>query len=87
VSPHSKQPLGELLLSLRNLCKVRNFLATRVILSSRVLSYYTSEAMAKGDKANYKADEIVVLVGLASWPPIGALVIRALLVIEASWLG
>jgi hypothetical protein len=26
VSPHSKQPLGDLLLSLRNLCRVRNFL-------------------------------------------------------------
>jgi hypothetical protein len=31
--------------------------------------YCSSEVVAKEDKANSKADEIVVLVGLASWPP------------------
>jgi hypothetical protein len=80
VSPHSKQPLGDLLLSLQNLCKARNFLASRAILSSEMLSYCSLEAATKEDKANSKADEAVVLVGLASWPPIRALVIKALLV-------
>jgi hypothetical protein len=65
VSPHSKQPLGDLLLSLRNLCKAQNFFASRAILSSGILSYYSSEAAHKEDKANSKADESVVLVGLA----------------------
>jgi hypothetical protein len=69
VSPHSKQPLGDLLLSLRNLCNARNFLASRVISSSGMLSYCSSEAAHKEDKANSKADESVVLVGLAKWPP------------------
>jgi hypothetical protein len=36
------------------------------------------------DKANTIADEIVVLVGLASWPPTRALVIKALLERETS---
>jgi hypothetical protein len=40
-----------------------------VILSSGMPSYYSSEAVAKEDKANSKADETVVLVGLASRPP------------------
>jgi hypothetical protein len=70
VSLHSKQPLGDHLLSLRNLCKARNFLTSRVISSSGMLSYCSSEATAKEDRANYKADEIVVLVGFVSWPPI-----------------
>jgi hypothetical protein len=65
VSPYKKQPLGDLLLSLRNLCKARNFLASRVILSLGMLSYYSSEAAAKEDRTNSNADEIV-LVGLAS---------------------
>jgi hypothetical protein len=65
VSLHSKQPLGDLLLSLWNLCKARNFLTSRVISSSRMLSYCSSKAAAKEDKTNYKANEIVV-VGLAS---------------------
>jgi hypothetical protein len=30
VSPHLKQPLGDLLLSLQNLCKAWNFLARRI---------------------------------------------------------
>jgi hypothetical protein len=34
VSPYLKQPLGDLLLSLWNLCNTRNFLASRVISSS-----------------------------------------------------
>jgi hypothetical protein len=62
-------PLGDLLLSLRNLCNVRNFLASRAISSSRMLSYCSSEAAHKEDNANSKADESVVLVGLATWPP------------------
>jgi hypothetical protein len=37
VSPHSKQPLGDLLLSLWNLCKAQNFLASRAISSSGML--------------------------------------------------
>jgi hypothetical protein len=65
VSPHSKQPLGDHLLSLRNLCKAQNFLASRTISSSGMLSYYSSEAMVKEGKTNYKANE-TVLVGLAS---------------------
>jgi hypothetical protein len=69
VSPHSNQPLGDLLLSLRNLCKARNFLASKAISSSGMLSYYSSKVATKEDKTNSKADEIVVLVGLASWPP------------------
>jgi hypothetical protein len=80
VSPHSKQHLDDLLLYLRNLCKAQNFLASRAISSSGMLSYYSSEVVAKEDKTNFKADEIVVLVGLALWPPIRALVIKALLV-------
>jgi hypothetical protein len=52
VSRHSKQPLGDLLLSLQNLCKARNFLASRAISSSVMLSYYLSEAAARDDKAN-----------------------------------
>jgi hypothetical protein len=67
-----------------NLCKVWNFLASRVISTSGMLSYCSSEATVKEDKANSKSDETVVLVGLALWPPTRALVIRALLVREAS---
>jgi hypothetical protein len=66
VSPHSKQPLGDLLLSLWNLCKAQNFLASRVITSSGMLSYCSSEAAVKEDKANSKVYKTVVLVGLAS---------------------
>jgi hypothetical protein len=40
----------------------------------------------KEDKANSKADETVVLVGLALWQPTRALVIKALLVRETSEL-
>jgi hypothetical protein len=69
VSPHSKQPLGNLLLSLQNLCKAQNFLASRTISSSGMLSYCSAKAVVKEDKANSKADESVVLVGLATWPP------------------
>jgi predicted RND superfamily exporter protein len=70
VSPHSKHPLGDLLLSLQNLCKAQNFLASRVISSSGMFSYYSSEAAAKEGKTNSKADESVVLVGLVTWSPI-----------------
>jgi hypothetical protein len=65
VSLHSKQPLGDLLLSLENLCKARNFLASRAISSLEMLSYCSSEAVAKEDKTNSKEDE-TVLMGLAS---------------------
>jgi hypothetical protein len=71
VSPHLMQPLGDLVLSLRNLCKVqnlckvRNFLASRAISSLGMLSYCSSKIVAKEDKANSKVDETVV-VGLAS---------------------
>jgi hypothetical protein len=47
VSPHSKQPLGDLLLSLQNMCNAWNFLASRAISSSGMLSYYSSEAKSK----------------------------------------
>jgi hypothetical protein len=82
-----KAALGDLLLSLRSLCKVINFLASRAISLSVMLSYCSSEAATKEDKTNSKIDETVVLVGLASWPPTRALVIKALLDREASWLG
>jgi hypothetical protein len=68
VLAHSKQSLGDLLISLWNLCKARNFLASKAISSSGMLWYYSSKAVAREDKANSKADEMV-LVGLASWPP------------------
>jgi hypothetical protein len=71
-------------LSLRNLCKAQNFLASRAILSSGMLLYCSSEATHKEDKANSKADEAVVLVGLATWPPTRAPVIKTLLEKEAS---
>jgi uncharacterized membrane protein len=86
VSPHSKQHLGDLLLSLRNLCKAQNFLVSRAISSSRILSYYSSETAAKEDKVNSKANEIVVLMG-SIMPPTRALVIKVLLIREALWLG
>jgi hypothetical protein len=84
VSPHLKQLLGDLLISLWNLCKAQNFLISRVISSLGMLSYYSSKVAAKENRANSKADEIVVLVGLASWPPTQALVIKALLEREPS---
>jgi hypothetical protein len=79
-----KEPLGDLLLSLRNLWKMRYFLASWAISSSRMLSYCSSEATDKEDETNSKADETVVL---ASWAPTWALVIKDLLVREASWFG
>jgi hypothetical protein len=63
VSPHLKQPLGDLLLSLWNVFKAWNFLASRATSLSGMLSYCSLEATAKEDKANSKADETVVLVG------------------------
>jgi hypothetical protein len=48
-----------------------------------MLSYCSSEAAHKKDKANSKADESVLLVGLATWPPILVLVTKDLLVREA----
>jgi hypothetical protein len=65
VLPHSKQPLGYILLSLWNLCKTQNFLTNWIISSSGMPSYYLSKAAAKEDKTNSKADETVVM-GLAS---------------------
>jgi hypothetical protein len=52
-----------------------------------MLLYYSSEAAHMEDKANSKTDELVVLVGLATWPPTWELVTKALLVKEASWFG
>jgi hypothetical protein len=77
VSPHSKLFLNDLLLSLQNL------LVSRAILSLGMLSYFSSEATVKEDNTNSKSDETVV-VALASWPPTQVLVIKALLVKEAS---
>jgi hypothetical protein len=51
-----------------------------------MLSYCLSEVVVKEDKANSKVDE-TMFVGLASWPPTQALVIKALLVKEASKFG
>jgi hypothetical protein len=48
------------------LCKAQNFLTSRAISSSEMLSYCSSEAATKEDKTNSKADETVVLMGLAS---------------------
>jgi hypothetical protein len=56
---------GDLLLSLWNLCKAQNFLASKAISSSAMLSYCSSEVVAKEGKANSKADE-TALMGLAS---------------------
>jgi hypothetical protein len=52
-----------------------------------MLIYCSSEAAHKEDKANSKVDESVVLLGLATWPPTRAPVIKALLEKETSWLG
>jgi hypothetical protein len=49
----------------------------------RMLSYYSLEVAHKEDKAN----ELVVLVGLATWPPTRVQVTKAILVRESSWLG
>jgi hypothetical protein len=49
-----------------------------------MLSYCSSEAADKEDKSISKADESVVLVGLATWPPTRTPVIKALLEKEAS---
>jgi hypothetical protein len=48
-----------------DLYKARNFPASKAISSSGMLSYYSSEAAAKEDRANSKANE-TALVGLAS---------------------
>jgi hypothetical protein len=66
VSSHSKQPPGDLLLSLWNLCKTWNFLASTTISLSGMLLYYSLEATAKEDKANSKADETMLLEREAS---------------------
>jgi hypothetical protein len=66
VLSHPKQSLDDLLLSLWNLCKARNFLTSRAVSTSRMISYYSSEAAAKEVKANSKSDETVVLLGKAS---------------------
>jgi hypothetical protein len=50
-----------------------------------MLSYCLLEVAAKEEKENSKVDE-TALVGLASWPPTRALVIKALLVKEASMI-
>jgi hypothetical protein len=84
VSPHSKQPLEDILLSLRNLCKAQNFLTSKVKSSSGMLSYCSSEVAHKEDKTNFETDESVVLVGLATWPPIRVLLTKVLLVRETS---
>jgi hypothetical protein len=49
-----------------------------------MLSYCSSEVAHKEDKTNYKADKSVVFVGLATWTPTQAPVIKALLEKEAS---
>jgi hypothetical protein len=66
VSPYLKQPLSDLILSLQNLCRAWNFLASMVISLSMMISYYSSEGAAKEDKTTSKVDESVVLVGIAT---------------------
>jgi hypothetical protein len=61
--------LDDLLLSLQNMCKVQNFFISRAISSSGLLSYCSSEGVAKEEKTNSKSDESIVLVGLATCPP------------------
>jgi hypothetical protein len=68
---------------LQNLCITQNFLASKAISSSGMLSYCSSKAVTTEDKTNSKEGEMV-LVGLASLPPTHALVIKDLLVKEAS---
>jgi hypothetical protein len=63
--------------------KAQNFLVSRAISSSGMLSYCSSKDVAKEDRANSKVDDTVV-VGLALWPPTRSLVTKALLVREAS---
>jgi hypothetical protein len=65
------------------ICIAQNFFASKAISSSKMLSYYSSEAAAREDKVNSKESEMV-LVRLVSWPPTQALVIKGLLVKEAS---
>jgi hypothetical protein len=72
-----------LLLTFQNLCIAQNFLASKAISSLGMLSYCSSEAIAREDKTNSKEGEMV-LVRLASWLPTLALVIKALLVKEES---
>jgi hypothetical protein len=74
-----EEAIGDILF-LWNLCKVQNFLTSRVISLSGMLSYCSSETAAKEDKTNSKVDESVVLVGLATWPLTQVLVTKALLV-------
>jgi hypothetical protein len=54
---------------LQNLYKAQNFLTSRTISSLGMLSYCSSESPHKEEKANFKADESVVLEGVATWPP------------------
>jgi hypothetical protein len=58
------------------------FSVSKAISTSGMILYYSSE-VATREKANSKEGEMV-LVGLASRPPIRALAIKALLVKEAS---
>jgi hypothetical protein len=59
-----KATLGDLLLYLQNLCKARNFLASRTISSSVMLLYSSSEAMAREDKVKV---HLGPLVGFGVW--------------------
>jgi hypothetical protein len=59
----NKEGLIHTPLALWNLCNAQNFLTSRTISSSGMLSYCSSEAAHKEDKANSKVDESVVLVG------------------------
>jgi hypothetical protein len=74
-----EEAIGDILF-LWNLCKVQNFLTSRAISLSEMLSYCSSETAVKEDKTNSKVDESVVLVGLATWPPTQVLVTKDLLV-------
>jgi hypothetical protein len=47
-----------------NLCKAQNFLTSKAISSSGMLSYYSSEAAATEDKVNSKVDETALGVNI-----------------------
>jgi hypothetical protein len=58
VSLYLKHPLGDLL-SLWNFCKAQNFLVSRAISSSGMLSYFSSEAAVKEDVRRYVIEVVM----------------------------
>jgi hypothetical protein len=54
--------LGDIFLSLWNLCKAQKNFINRTISSSGILSYCSSKTTHKEDNINFKADALVVLM-------------------------